>query len=134
MFYEAPVISPIGDGLNIYIVNDFHFMADGEIYCIPEGFESDWASVPRVWWRIVPPHQYPHASLMHDFLYSAEVFDRRKCDDMFYDALRERGASIARAYAMWLAVRIGGATVWARHDRRKVNALREAAGLETIKG
>ena len=68
-FYEDPVIMPIGDGLNILLVKDFHFIADGIPLFVPSSFESDWASVPRLWWRVVPPHQYPHCSIMHDFLF-----------------------------------------------------------------
>lgn len=132
MFFEDPIIRPLGDGLNIVLVEDFHFIANDKPYFVPEGFESDWASVPRLWWHIVPPHQYPHCSIVHDFLYSAEVFDRATCDSLFYEALRQRGACIARAYTIWLAVRIGGGAVWARHDRRKVNAVRDAVGLDPI--
>lgn len=133
IFFENPHFEPVGDGLNIRLIRDFHFLIDYLPYYVPEGFENDWASVPRIWWNIVPPHQYCKSAIMHDFLYSAEVFERIKCDIEFYEALREEGASWVRAQLMYRAVRIGGGFVWAKHDRKRVNALRECVGLEPLK-
>ena len=43
---------------------------DGECISIPEGFETDFTSVPRVFWGLFPPAtgNYVQAAVIHDFL------------------------------------------------------------------
>lgn len=41
----------------------------GEIITVPSGYRTDFASVPRFFWRILPPHDtYAHAAVIHDYL------------------------------------------------------------------
>ena len=84
------------------------------VWVIPEGFETDLASVPRfAWWFVNPvdPDVAPCA-VVHDYLcrqaqYSATGWKERKyADQTFYRCLRKRGVKI-RAPFMYLAVRIG---------------------------
>lgn len=133
IFEFDPVISPVGSGLHYRVVEDFLFQYGGEIITVPKGFQSDWASVPRLFWRLVPPHQYPRSSLGHDWLYAAEYFPRKKCDLFFFDALKEEGACWLRRWAMYRAVRLGGGVVWNRHDIMAVDQLRQMAGLPLLK-
>src|SRR6187431_2002287 len=39
------------------------------IITIPEGFESDYNSVPVGLWNLFPPWEYPEAAIIHDWLY-----------------------------------------------------------------
>jgi hypothetical protein len=126
---EPPHMHPVGDGLNFQLDHDFAACLHGYYIIVPAGFKTDLASVPRFFWRIVPPHQYPEASILHDYMYSAEYFKREKCDKFFREILIHRNASRLRAYAMWLAVRLFGWAVWRKHDPKDVKHLREQSGL-----
>jgi hypothetical protein len=125
-----PDIRQIGDdGLTYRLMRDWRVRYAGREIVIPAGFESDWASVPRWLWWIIPPHQYPAASLLHDFLYASEYLKRDWCDRAFRHALLERGASNAYADVCFVAVRSCGWWVWMRHDPAAVLELRRIAKL-----
>ena len=56
---------------------------------VPEGFVTDFASVPRVFWDIAPPWGwYAAAAVVHDYLYSVKglykgvQYTRRQCDQV----------------------------------------------------
>ena len=76
---------------------------------VPEGFETDLASVPRVPVVYLAVGNIGHkAAVLHDWLYATNYFDRAKCDLLFYHALRESGIGYFNAQAMYLGVRVGG--------------------------
>lgn len=76
---------------------------------VPEGFETDLASVPRVPVVYLAVGNIGHkAAVLHDWLYATNYFDRAKCDLLFYHALRESGIGYLNAQAMYLGVRVGG--------------------------
>lgn len=79
---------------------------------IPKGFETDFASVPRL------PFAYwltgglgDRAAVLHDFLYSVGA-GRKWADLMFRAALEAEGVSAWRRQLMYLGVRLGGGTYY----------------------
>lgn len=81
---------------------------------IPKGFVTDFASVPRFLWALLPPHgKHQRAAVVHDYLYRTNGgWSRRISDTVFLDAMKECRVSWWRRTAMWLGVRIGGAKPW----------------------
>lgn len=86
---------------------------------VPTGFETDLASIPRLFRRLIPrggKHRLP--SIVHDFLYlcggdiSGEKFTRKECDLIFLDAMAECGVSWLTRHTMYRAVRVGGWASW----------------------
>lgn len=87
----------------------------------PKGFYTDFASVPRV------PIAYMlfgdrahHESVIHDLGYridASPAMTRKQVDQVFLEAMRERGKSWATRYTMYWAVRLGAGSSW---HRRKV--------------
>ena len=76
---------------------------------IPEGFESDYASVPRFLWRIVPPFgRYACAALVHDYLYRNKKYSRKVCDDIFSHMMKSLNTKPWRRVLMYRAVRMMG--------------------------
>lgn len=50
-------------------------LSNGRIITIPEGFEWDLSSVPRLLWPILPPDgDHEIAALIHDYLYRVRLF------------------------------------------------------------
>ena len=83
---------------------------------VPAGFETDFASVPRV------PILYTffgdrahREAVLHDYLYrkdSIPMVERSQADDVFFEAMDERGKGFLIRYGMWLGVRAGGWTAY----------------------
>lgn len=89
----------------------------GRSFVIPAGFESDGASVPRFFWRIVCPPTDPQAvraGVAHDWIYRTQPkgWTRAEADKMFYDLLVEDGMYRCRARLAYLGVRLGGGFAW----------------------
>jgi hypothetical protein len=98
-------------------------LSGGRTLYIRAGFVSDGASVPRFLWPVVGPRYAPAtfaAALAHDAMYAAEIVSRADADNEFHRLLIMRGVGRHKACAYWLAVRLAGWAVWARHTPESV--------------
>lgn len=89
---------------------------------VPAGFVTDWASVPRFLWRLIPSRgSYNKAALVHDYLYRVqpEGVTRRQADQVFLDAMRHLGVAGPLRWAMYQGVRLGGWLPWRRNAVKK---------------
>lgn len=92
------------------------------------GFDFDGASVPQVLWGLgLSPMTggYQRAACMHDALYASEYFDRKTCDDLFLQAMKDDGVGFVKRRAMYLAVRAAGWLVWKDHSKTEVAEYKE---------
>lgn len=78
---------------------------------VPEGFVTDFASVPRA------PLTYwlfggigDEAAVVHDFAYEKGIVPRDVADALYLEALEACGVPAWRRRAMWAAVRTFGAS------------------------
>jgi hypothetical protein len=80
---------------------------------IPKGFETDFASVPRVPIIYMMWGDRAHReAVLHDYLYRIDAdprLNRTECDGMFREAMISRGQPFYIYNPMWAGVRIGGA-------------------------
>ena len=87
---------------------------------VPEGFVTDFASVPRHLWSIYPPTgRYTKAAVLHDFLYSKEShlsLDRKQSDEIFLDGMKALGVKRSVRYPMYWGVRIGGRKIFKKGE------------------
>lgn len=83
---------------------------------VPAGFETDFASIPRIMWPVIghPAGRYAQAAVLHDFLYRAHIFARKRADDLFLEAMEVLGVPFWQRWAMWVAVRVGGSFAFNR--------------------
>lgn len=92
---------------------------------IPEGFSTDFSSVPRFLWPIFPPHgAAASASVVHDYMYTARPLqprfsvgpkarlgiERYIADKVFEENLIAIGIKKWQAKLMYWAVRLFGAS------------------------
>lgn len=90
-------------------------------YCIPKGFETDFASVPKSLWNILPPlGKHNRASLLHDFLYVNNINSRKYSDHLFLCTMLEDGVNKIKAYLMYFGVRLGGQKWWNHKGKKRV--------------
>ena len=76
---------------------------------VPRGFETDFASIPRLLRRIFPPDgQWGLAAVLHDFLYSRPGVRRFLADALFRDAMAQLKVPLWRRVPLYYAVRIFG--------------------------
>jgi hypothetical protein len=95
---------------------------------VPRGYITDMASIPRLLWALYSPFgRYGNAAILHDFLYSSEMFSRPVCDGLFRYAMAVSGVNIIRRNIMYWAVRRFGGFVWLNHSPIEVKALRMIA-------
>lgn len=73
---------------------------------VPAGFETDFASVPRipVVFELVGDRGHAAATL-HDWLYHNENFTRKEVDGILLQALRDTKVGKVRSYLMYFGVR-----------------------------
>jgi hypothetical protein len=86
---------------------DYRGMKD--LFQVPVGQETDFASVPRVFVWFLPRYgRYTKAAILHDYLWNVEVprgLSRLDADGIFRQAMRELEVPFLRRWIMWAAVR-----------------------------
>jgi len=91
-----------------------------EIITVPEGFITDFASVPRIFWLIISPiDEHGKAAVIHDYCYYYAIYSKKQSDLIFYEALYVLEVVPWKAWCMYQSVKIGGHYAWWKHRRRE---------------
>ena len=94
-------------------LRDYTFESRGKSITVPSGFTTDFASVPRGLWPLLPPlGKHSPAALVHDYLYDHRIGTRKEADKIFLDLMLKYSVPKWRAYVMYWGVRIGGKSWW----------------------
>ncbi len=92
------------------------------VITVPKGFQTDFASVPRLFWMIIPPDgKYTQAAVVHDFLYHKHLHSRYVSDRIFLEAMTVLEVPKWKRLVMYRAVRIFGGFVWETRKKGKKN-------------
>lgn len=87
---------------------------------VPPGFETDFHSVPRGLWNILPPDDYPESAVAHDYLYARNGCSRKQADQVHAEVLRVLKAPEWKVKLMYAGLRVGGWVAWGRYrDQQK---------------
>ena len=120
------VLRPKLDGRKFIVEDDYVVYVEcsgfsGEIK-IPAGFETDLASIPKIFWSWIPPcGKHSFSAVIHDYLYCMhEVesngviipFTKKQADEVFYNKMVYYGVPKLRAKMMYYAVRAFGRKYW----------------------
>jgi len=75
---------------------------------VPEGFETDLASIPRMFRWLLPQNDGHHraAAIVHDYLCRERQVPRSVADSVFLEAMTALGEHTWRRYTMYGAVRL----------------------------
>jgi hypothetical protein len=118
-------MTPFGDGKHSVLMADLSYRI-GEtafVIVVPAGFVTDFASVPRAFWALVPPFgRYQMAAIVHDFLYWDQGCTREQADALLRAAMAESMVDPSKRDVIWDAVRAFGGAAWSG------NAAAKAAG------
>jgi hypothetical protein len=117
------------------LLEDFRYEEGKTSIVVPKGFETDFASIPRFLWQLLPQWGlYGWAALIHDYLYSAQHIPRWKADRIL---LRLMGISRVphwQRYVIFGAVWFFGCWAWMSHRRGrrdKVHDIESTRNLES---
>ena len=116
MYVKFPTplkVVEINNGKTWRLTKQFLVEYGDKIMGVPEGFETDFSSIPRVFRAIIPVLGLQNKpSVWHDYMYVEKPVSRKEADWLFLEALQSVGISWLKRNAMWAAVRIGGGKVW----------------------
>lgn len=86
---------------------------------VPAGFSTDFASVPRIFWSILPPWgPYAPAAIVHDYLYVTGIIPKKQADDIFLKIMKNLKVSKWKRNTMYQAVKLGGGEAWDEYRKK----------------
>lgn len=94
-----------------------------EVICVPAGFVTDLASIPRLLWPLLPPQgRYAKAAILHDWLYAqgptGDERARLDADRVFLEAMGVLGCPAAVRWLLYVSVRVFGGSRFGVTDCR----------------
>ena len=130
-FTDALVVTPLADGKTWVILRDFGYdvgeEGSGDTIDVDVGFQTDFASIPRLFWVVLPRWgRYGNAAVIHDWLYWTQERGRGEADRIFLDAMGVLKVGTTTRWTIYLAVRAFGWFAWVR------NGADRAAGFDRV--
>ena len=100
---DRVVVQPIDrDKFRVY--EDYRYCG----ICVPKGFVTNGADIPRIFWSIFPPNspEYLSAVVIHDYMCAKrDVFTYKEADEMFYRAMMDIGVPKWKAKLFYFCVK-----------------------------
>ena len=120
-FTDALVVTPLADGKTWVVLRDFGYDVGEEGSAdridVAIGFQTDFASIPRVFWAVLPRWgRYGNAAVIHDWLYWSQKSSRREADRVFLEGMGVLGVGLVTRSVIFLAVRWFGWIAWIRNQ------------------
>ena len=93
---------------------------------VPQGFVTDFASVPRFLWGALPPQdEYMLPAVIHDYLYWEQPCTKKQADNLLAIAMMEQKVDRWKQNAVYSAVARFGSDAWdANHTEKAARVLR----------
>ena len=90
------------------LTHPVEYEGSNQTFMVPAGFVTDFATVPRIFFWLVPSYgAYTKAAILHDYLLTEKLVSRADADGLFRRAMRELGVPFVRRWTMWAGVRAG---------------------------
>lgn len=93
---------------NNWIVTEDSIVTIGDLnFKIHKGFDTDLASVPRIFWAIYPPFgRYQDAAILHDYLLEETNLLKQTIDILFYKKMKEDGVGLITRFIFYCIVNV----------------------------
>lgn len=101
--------------------------AGAEYVRVPRSFVTDFASIPRGLWNLLPPTGgYGKAAVIHDWLYQKRVVrpagrlcDRAEADRVLLEGMEVLGVGRLTRRLIYAGVRAGGWATWNKYRKQE---------------
>jgi Protein of unknown function (DUF1353) len=88
---------------------------------VPKGFVTDFASVPRIFWPILPPDdEYLVPAIVHDWLYWQQTVSKERADSVLRNAMEELKVAGWKVAAVYQGVANFGTSAWDKNGQLKL--------------
>lgn len=88
---------------------------------VPVGFVTDFASIPRGLWNLLPPTgRYGKAAVIHDWLYQTRDAGTHKvwrdeADAVLNEGMETLGVGRLTRWTIYAGIKVGGGVAWKRY-------------------
>jgi hypothetical protein len=126
---EALLLTPFGDGTYWIVRENFEWnltlartRLDPTIHAVvPQGFVTDFASIPRPFWVLLPKWEgYGSPSVVHDFLYANQKTSRYEADQWMLLGMKVMKVGKIKRHTIYAVVRLFGRFAWASNAKKKI--------------
>lgn len=93
-----------------------------DTYHIPEGFVSDFSSIPTALFWIVRWSKVDIAGVVHDYIYETAIENRAKADKVWYlvAIAGEHRANLVQGWVCWFGLLMGGWWFWWKYRKAEL--------------
>jgi hypothetical protein len=111
---DSPIVMQHPDNPgNWILVQDYRYLDKGIQRCIPRGFVTDFASIPRLFWNIMSPTELGDVGpICHDWEYRNSINTRAVADKRFLNNMKLDGISWWKRSTAYSMVRAFGWSSW----------------------
>lgn len=123
-FTDELILSPVNGSGKWELKQPFRYWLDGlhkgDVIVVPAGFITDFASIPQLFWNILPPWgRYGKAAVVHDYLYQTGLLPKKRADEIFIEAMEVLGVNWLTRKIMYQAVNWFGFAAWNGHRKKE---------------
>lgn len=114
MFLNTTGLIPLSNGRDFKTEDVLRYQAkDGRVIEVAKGFVTDLASIPRLFWNLLPPFgKYTLAAVLHDWLYRNNIGTRKAADALLLEAMIDSGVPWFQRQIIYRNVRWFGWASW----------------------
>lgn len=125
-FTSPLTVTPLADGKTWKLVTPFVYdvgeLGGTDSISVPAGFETDFGSVPQIFWGIVSPiGKALGGYVLHDYLYATQERTRLVSDAILLEALEVIGVNWFQRWLIYRGVRVGGWVAWRKNKKKRTN-------------
>jgi len=137
-FTTALVVSPLADGKTWTLIKELTYFVGSpdsdDVVTTVSGFCTDFASVPRIFWWIIPKWgKYGNGAVIHDWLYWEQKRTRAEADAILLEAMGILDVTPWKKQIIYHAVRLFGWIAWMRNKADKENGHDRVCATKQIK-
>lgn len=100
---------------------------------VKAGFECDLASIPFFLRGVWLPDAIERESILHDILYRTRTYNRRLCDRILRQAMRDTGKPSTVSSLFYSTLRCFGWSAWNSMTERSTLAAQKFINMENVK-
>jgi hypothetical protein len=137
-FTSILLVSPLADGRTWILRQEFGFdvgaVGSDDRINVPNGFQTDFASIPRPFWFILPQWgKYGNAAVIHDWLYWEQNRSRADSDAVLMEGMAVSKVNTVVRYTIYSAVRLFGWLAWYRNQADQADGYQRVLRMIPVK-